>query len=334
MLEEIKSRLLWVRRRPKRSLAIVVIAMFVCLNILAYMHAHAMTHFVAGAERTPSPEQLSVVGKVQVLLGGVRVARPENARTPTEVGLPYTAHTFNSNDGTKLEAWYLPADDARGICLLFHGYAECKAGLMAEAREFHELGLDVLLVDFRGSGGSAGDVTTIGFREADDVAAAVEYTRDNISVGPMLLFGRSMGAAAILRAIDLYDFSPTGIIIESPFDRLLSTVENRFTAMGVPSFPCAELLVFWGGVQQGYSGFTHNPVDFSRSVHCRSLVINGGRDPRATPDQVQAVFESLAGPKDLMTFERLGHESYFAAAPGRWRDGISGFVDQVFSSPQ
>ena len=37
------------------------------------------------------------------------------------------------------------------------------------------------------------------------------------------------------------------VVVESVFDRLLSTAENRFHSMGIPAFPMARLLIFWGG---------------------------------------------------------------------------------------
>ena len=43
------------------------------------------------------------------------------------------------------------------------------------------------------------------------------------------------------------------VVLECPFDRLLTTVEHRFELMGVPAFPLARLLTFWGGV----GGDTH-----------------------------------------------------------------------------
>src|SRR3712207_7040402 len=55
-------------------------------------------------------------------------------------------------------------------------------------------------MDMSGHGGSAGNVTTIGYHEAADVAAAYQYaqTLDD----RVVLYGVSMGAAAILRAAD------------------------------------------------------------------------------------------------------------------------------------
>ena len=60
-----------------------------------------------------------------------------------------------------------------------------------------------------------------------------------------------MGAVAILRAVQETGIKPDGVIVEAVFDTMLHAVRHRFEAMGVPAFPSAELLVFWGGVETG-----------------------------------------------------------------------------------
>src|SRR5262249_39182856 len=162
----------------------------------AYIHARAMTHYADVGERTPSPEGLSFLGKVGVLFTGVTVPRPSGSGTPADRELAFEVLRIEVADGTRLEAWSVPHPKARGLVLLFHGYASCKAGLLPELAAFHELGYAALAVDFRGSGGSSGNVTTIGVREADDVAAALAHARTHRPGGPVVLFGKSMGAAA------------------------------------------------------------------------------------------------------------------------------------------
>jgi pimeloyl-ACP methyl ester carboxylesterase len=136
-----------------------------------------------------------------------------------------------------------------------------------------------------------------------------------------------MGSAAILRAVALQGVQPAAVIAECPFDRLLSTVENRFAAFGLPAFPLAHLLVFWGGVQQGFNGFAHNPADYAQAVTCPVLLLHGDADPRVTREQLLRVHDNLAGTKKLEWFAGVGHESYLAAQPEKWKDTVERFLD-------
>lgn len=330
LLELLKNCVRWMKARPKRTMIIgLPAAAFIALNCLAYMHARAMTHFTESGTKTSRPEGMSVLQRANVLLTGVRIPKPHNSETPADRGLPYDTHQFSGADGIEYEAWHIPCAGSRGLCLLFHGYASCKCSLLSEAEVWREAGYETLLVDFRASGGSTGHETTIGFREADDVAAAFDYSVRELTDASPVLYGRSMGAAAVLRAVAVHGLEPRAVVVEAPFDRLLSTAENRFAAMGIPSFPSAHLLVFWGGVQEGFSGFEHNPAEYAQQVACPVLLLHGAEDARVTREQAVAVFNGLAGRKELVLFEGVGHQSCLDASPEEWRRAVVEFLSSV-----
>jgi len=314
-----------IRRHPWRCAGAALLAGFVLLNAFAYLHARSMTRFAVGGTRTGRPEDLGWFEKAKVLVAGVTVRRPENGDAPDLLGVAPEKHTFLSTDGTRLEGRLYRRPGILALAVLFHGYGAAKGSLCEEAREFMRLGWDVLLVDFRGSGGSDGRDTTIGFREALDVAAAIEYGRKTTGATTCVLYGRSMGAAAILRAIAHEGVRADGIIIESVFDTLRSTAANRFAAMGLPTFPAADLLVVWGGVRLGYNGFRHNPVEYAERVTCPALVLHGRNDPRARLEEGEAVFARLGGAKTIARL-KAGHTPLLAQDPEAWRAAVETFL--------
>ena len=264
-----------MRSHRKLSVALPLLTLFGLLNGLAYWHAYTMTHFVRGdgpqatpGER-PHPEGMRLLHKIGVLLGGVTLCRPTNRVAPNDLGLPFETYTFPGTVGA-LEAWYIPHPDAQGLVLLFHGYGACKSELLPEIKGFNDLGYSCFIIDFPGSGGSAGDSTTIGWREADDAAATLEYVRAHWPNERLILFGQSMGAAAVLRAMATRGVQADATVLECPYDTLLHTVEMRFNAMGLPGFPGAEMLVFWGGLQHGFNGFALDPLDYAPARPARS----------------------------------------------------------------
>jgi alpha-beta hydrolase superfamily lysophospholipase len=317
----------WSRRHWKK-LAGLLVLLVVAVNGLAARHARAFLTYAPAGERTPKPETLSAVGKLGLLVTGVSVPRPANASDPGSLGLPFTTHRVEVGDGW-LELWHVPADGpARGTVLLFPGYASAKAGLLPEAAAFRRLGFDAVLVDFRGAGGSSGSDTTLGVREADDVAAVVRFATEKWPDRRVVLFGRSMGAVAVLRAVGRLGLSPAAVVVECPFDRMLNAVRNRFVTMGVPAFPAAELLVFWGGRRLGFDAFEHNPVADAKGVRCPALVLAGGRDRRATPGQVRAVFDAIPGANRWHVFDAAGHEPFRANDPAGWDREVASFLSE------
>uniref|UniRef100_A0A832H322 Alpha/beta hydrolase n=1 Tax=Oscillatoriales cyanobacterium SpSt-402 TaxID=2282168 RepID=A0A832H322_9CYAN len=296
------------------------------LNGIAWMQARAMTHYVEGEERTAKPEKLSLTDKAWIVLTGVQLPRPTNHQTPQVFGLTYKTHRIPLPDEEELEAWFVPAKIPRGIVLLFPPYGASKQTLLAPSKIFHELGYDALLVDFRGVGGSSRSDTTLGVREAQDVAQAVAYVQQKWSGHPTLLYGASMGAVAVMRAIAHEGVTPTAAILESPFDRLLNTVRNRFEAMNIPSFPGAELIVWWGGWQQGINGFAHNPTEYANQIKCPILLMHGEYDKRVTLQEVESIFSSLPGRKQLVVFSAVGHGSLASDDPPKWKQQMRKFL--------
>ncbi|HEY1380589.1 MAG TPA: alpha/beta fold hydrolase [Gemmataceae bacterium] len=308
--------------RPRR-LAALAAGLVVALNVVAFLHARAFTHYAVGGTRTGAAQALGRWEKAKVLLTGVTLPRPQNILTPADFDLPFTTHAIGEA-GATLEAWHVPADEPHGLVLLFHGHGGCKCALLREAAALRQMGYDTLLVDFRGSGGSSEAITTIGVVEADDVAAAVNYARDRWPGRPLALFGQSMGAAAILRAV-AHGTAADAILLECPFDRLLTTVEHRFELMGLPAFPFARLLVFWGGAQNGFDAFAHNPVEYAAAVRCPALLMHGAGDPLVHTPEAEAIYAALAGPKRWELFDAV-HQSYCFKCPDRWAAVVGDFL--------
>ena len=306
--------------------ALILTAAFAGLNALAFNHAGAMLHFSDGGPRTTTPERLAFLARVEVLLTGVNIPRPVSHGLPSELAPDCRALSVPGPSGVALASWYCNRGNGTPLIILFHGYSAEKTSLLGEARAFLGFGASVMLIDFRGSGGSSESYTTVGVHEAEDVASAARYARQRLSHSNVFLFGRSMGAAAILRAVHEHAIQPDAVMLEAVFDTMLNTVRNRFRAMQVPAFPSAELLVFWGGRQWGFDGFTHNPADYASSVRCPVLLVHGAHDTRVTISEARRVFEAVPGTKEFVTFEQSGHESYLSNHASQWRNAVERFI--------
>ncbi|MCA9571650.1 MAG: hypothetical protein KC656_27615, partial [Myxococcales bacterium] len=151
-------------RAVRPVLAIGFLTVVVVPNALAWVQVRGMTTFVEGGVRTPPPEQLTLVDRAWTLLTGVRLTRPVNASTPADHGLPSTAWTTPSR-GETLAIWTVPGGP--GNAVLFHGYGGTRDQLLDVVPWWVDHGYTVHLVDFPGSGGSSGNTTSIGAREAE-----------------------------------------------------------------------------------------------------------------------------------------------------------------------
>ena len=81
-------------------------------------------------------------------------------------------------------------------------------------------------MDFRAHGNSGGNTCTIGYRETEDVKLAYNFIEDKGEKN-IVLWGISMGAATVARAIDEDHLQPSKVILEMPFATMENAVEGQ-----------------------------------------------------------------------------------------------------------
>lgn len=312
-----------IRRSFLRRILYVIAFLFVLVNIIAFFHAYKFTHFVdKNKAKTQNPKKLSTLAKIKTLAFGVNNPRPTNYKIPKQ-----EYNTIKLTYNREIECWSIKAKNSKGTIIVFHGYGGEKSSMLDKSDLFLEMGYDVLLVDFMGSGGSEGNQTTIGFLEAEQVKTSFDYIF-NDGVKNIYLFGTSMGSVAIMKAIDDYEINPKAIIIECPFGSMYKTVEARFDIMNTPSFPMAGLLVFWGGAQNGFWAFGHNPTEYAKKIDCPTLLLYGEQDEKVSRAEIDEIFANISSKKQLVIYPRSGHENYLVKYKEKWKSDINTFLDE------
>jgi len=315
-----------MRKKIIKRLIWALIIVFVLMNVVAFIHAYKFTHFDHSVAKTKNSSKLSSWDKIKTLIVGINNPRPTNKKTPN---LCYNIVHLESNK--KIECWQIEleksakTDSAKGTVILFHGYSGEKASMLDKSEEFFSLEYNTFLVDFMGSGGSEGIQTTLGFKEAAEVKTAYDYLTKQ-GEKRIYLFGTSMGSVAIMKAINDYNLKPAGIILECPFGSMYQTTCARFKNMNAPTFPMAGLLLFWGGVQNGFWAFGHNPTEYAKRVNCPTLLLYGEQDKDVSRQEIDAIFANLKGTKTLKTFKLAGHENYLTKYKDEWIRDITEFL--------
>jgi uncharacterized protein len=303
-----------------RTLAVL----FVFINVVSAFHAYKFTHFYNSGEITIKPDSLkSGWDRTKEALFGINFAKKKNDYVPDSSCK--TVYITN-NDSLKLEAWYMTVPGAKGTVVLFHGHGGNKSGNVTEAATFRSMGYNTLMVDLRAHGGSEGNTCTIGTEEAEDVRAAYAYVKAGGEKN-IVLWGISLGAATITRAVHEYDeIQPAKIILEMPFGSLMDAVEGRVKLMKLPAQPLATLLTFWGGVEHGFWAFKNKPYEFAKKINCPVLLQWGKNDPRVKRSETDAVYNNLPAQKKLVVYDSCGHESLCKKETEKWTKEVTEFL--------
>ena len=302
---------------------LLLVGLFALMNALAICQAWRMTHFVEAGHPLEDPEEFTFLQRLWVLLTGLRVIRKRNEITPADERLPFRRVFMPLQGDGWIECWSIPRTRARGIVVLFHGYADKKENLIPEAKVFREFGFHCLLVDFPGAGGSSGRTMPIAHRDARDVARR-KYPRV-----PCILFGKSMGATSIIHAVARLGVRADGLVLECPFDSLLNAIKNRLRILNVPPVPFAQLVLFWAEAIERFPGLSFRPAEDARLVRVPTLLFYGAQDRLVTPEQSDHVFRSLAGDKWEVSFPESAHTRYLGDNERRWRVAVREHLDRV-----
>lgn len=138
------------------------------------------------------------------------------AATPDLLGMRYEEVWFDAADGVRLNAWLLHSRHPSGLAvLLLHGNAGNISNRMEKYAALLDIGADVLAVDYRGYGASAGKPSEAGTYL--DAQAAYRYLTETrrISPGKLVVYGESLGSAV---AVDLASQANVGgVILEEAF---------------------------------------------------------------------------------------------------------------------
>lgn len=201
------------------------------------------------------------------------------------------AVTYRTADGIDLQGWFLLAGDADlGVtAVVFHGSHSTREAMAGDAMELADRGISVLLAEYRGFGGLAGEPSEDGLRH--DARAAAAYVRSRPDVNPdrVLYLGYSLGTGP---AVDLAAADPpAALVLLAPYTSLTELADVDFAP-----FPMGLFL-----------RTTFDSENRIRDVHVPVLVARGSADPIVPPEMGTRVFEAANDPKGLVTVDGADH---------------------------
>ncbi|WP_111641771.1 alpha/beta hydrolase [Marinimicrobium alkaliphilum] len=232
------------------------------------------------------------------------------AASPAAIGLGYEDVRLETEDGERLHAWYLPAPSARGTLLFFHGNAGNISHRLDSLQIFHDLALNVLIVDYRGYGESSGRPSERGLYR--DGQAAFDYLLSERDEAPerLIFFGRSLGAAV---AAETARGQPIGgLILESGF--------TSVPDIGADLYPF--LPVRW------LTRYRYDARAALAEVEAPVLVVHSPDDEIIPERHGRALYDAASEPKRFLAI-RGDHNHGFLRSRETYIPGLDAFLTEV-----
>lgn len=233
----------------------------------------------------------------------------EYEATPAQAGLPYETVTLTASDGIGLAAWFVPAENSRGVLLYAHGNAGNISHRLDAIRLFRDMGLSVLIFDYRGYGQSKGKPSEEGtYRDAE---AAWQYLVQQRGIPParIVVFGESLGAAVAAQLAARH--RPGALILASAFTSVPGLAADLY-----PWLPARWL-----------ARFSYDTRRYLQDVHAPVLVMHSRGDEIIPYRHGRALYEAAHEPRRFAEL-RGGHNDLFFANEKVFADETGKFVKQ------
>jgi fermentation-respiration switch protein FrsA (DUF1100 family) len=229
--------------------------------------------------------------------------------TPDLVGLTYETVMLNAEDGTRIHGWYIAREKPRGTLLFLHGNAGNISHRLSTLSQLHDLGLSVLIIDYRGYGESEGEPSESGIYM--DAEAAWRYLTEDrgIPADEILIHGRSLGGAVAAYLASRHHAQ--GVILESTF-----TSAEEMAAELYPWLPTAWL-----------TRLDYNTRERLASIQIPLMVIHSRDDEIIPFKQAEELFRAGNSPKRFLQLSG-SHNYGFVTNAIKYLQGLDEFISE------
>jgi uncharacterized protein len=229
--------------------------------------------------------------------------------TPADAGLAYDDVWLTAEDGVRLHGWWVPAPEARGVVLFFHGNAGNISHRLPSLLTFHRLGYSTLIFDYRGYGRSEGSPSEAGSYR--DAVAAWRHLAEERGVEPdrVALFGRSLGGAVAAALAERH--GPGALILESTF--------TSVPALGAELYPFLPVRLL--------ARIRFDTLERMPSISAPVLVVHSRADEIIPFHHGRRIYEAAPGPKQFLEISG-GHNDGFWSTGLAYEEGIGRFLER------
>jgi len=248
-------------------------------------------------------------------------ASRDPADNPAQYGVPFEDVVLTTADDLELAAWYTPPHNG-ALILVAHGYADHRSSALHTLFAGHDYG--VLSWDSRAHGESEGEQCTLGYEEALDVEAALDFALSQPHVRRVGALGWSMGGVAtILAAARRPEIEAVAA------DSAFAAVEEELElAIRIPFL--RPLMRFFAEQQTGLSMRQLRPVDHIGDISPSPVLIIQGLDDRVIPvDSGRSLYNAAKEPRVLWSEPGVGHVGMYGSWPEAYEARVVSFFDRA-----
>ncbi len=243
---------------------------------------------------------------------------------------------ISTSDGVELGGWLYEIEGPKLSVLLLHGNRGSRSQNLDLIRFMTQQGVDTMAISFRAHGDSTGERNNFGYDAQVDVIAAVDFLETRFPGQPIVIVGRSLGAAAAIYASGTLGSRVRGYALESPYLDLRSAALNR-TSMFLPrplNRVAYRALLLWA---ERFLGVPVDRISPGRAIRdlpatASVLFLAGALDVRARLSEIKQLRDQLRGASRLVVFRDAAHSELYTKDPDQYEDALRTFLQPLINA--
>lgn len=239
--------------------------------------------------------------------------------------------TTNNNGSLKLHAYEIENTQKSDVwAIAIHGYMFQGRYMAYYAKEFYNMGYNVLLLDLRGHGQSEGTYIGMGWHDRLDVVDWTNYLANKNPNCKIILHGVSMGGATVMMTTGEELPANVKVAIE---DCGYSSIWDEFKMQlkllyNLPTFPVLNAASFVCNIKAGYKIEEGSSVEQVKKSKTPTLFIHGDQDKFVPFKMLDKVYEAANCKKEKLVIEGAAHAEAVSINPELYWKTMDTFIQE------
>ena len=235
---------------------------------------------------------------------------------------------ITSSDNLKLHNYILTNDSSKKWAVIVHGYTSEAIKMATYAKNFYEMGYNIIMPDLRGHGKSEGHYIGMGWDERLDIIDLIDHIVANNIDSQIVLFGVSMGAATVMNVSGETLPSNVKAVIEdcgytSTSDEFAYQLKSMYK---LPSFPLINAASLVSQVKAGYSFTEGSPIEQIKKSITPTLFIHGDQDGFVPYFMLDELYNVSTVEKERLVIKGAEHAEAHKTDPTLYWSTIKSFL--------
>ena len=214
---------------------------------------------------------------------------------------------------------------AQRCVIISHGYTDNYFGALKYAKNYLDLGFDVVVYDLRGHGNNKRTYCTYTVRERQDLLAVIRAVKERWPrYGVLGLHGESLGAATSVACLEKHppvDF----VVADCGFSEIKSVLKGSVKRMHV-SARMLNLTALWARLRCGCTYRDMRPIESLRDNRVPILFFHGDADELIAPRHSLEMAKATKGPSEVRLIHGAPHAYSVLQAPEEYREVLTTFL--------